>query len=194
MRKRPAALTCVGLVGGAAALALATVGPTEGCTTHQCDASSYPYYGGHMLDPLTYETNDVNATWLDYRGMTTIQIWFPPEVFGLTLENITVYTGLDPTPNGGDAFVDGDIYAMGAGQTAVYNSFNTTPARGTDGGPTLKVIDGASFGGSLDVTNNSCAVYFARIVVTFAHPTEPVAEASVANVSAEAGLPDAGGD
>jgi hypothetical protein len=126
--------------------------------------------------------------------MTTIRLWFPPEALGLTLENITVYTGLDPTPNGGDAFVDGDIYAMAAGQTAVYNSFITTLARGPDGGPTLVEIGDASFGGSLDVTNSSCAVYFARIVVTFARRVEPVAEAGVASVSTDAGLPDAASD
>ncbi len=192
---------------------LVTLGPTEAaCTTHQCDSSTYDYFGGRMTDPFTYESNDINRPWLDYGGMTTVRLWFPPASLGLTPIDAVVYTGLDETPNGGDSFVDGDLWSQAAGQNAVFNSFNTEPMTGPDGGPTVIEIGDASFGGSIQVTNASCARYFARIVVHFGPresaatgmtgPDAPLVDAGAeasgqaidAEASPDAGAADAGGD
>ncbi len=103
MHKRRAALTCGTVACGAIGLALATAGSAQtGCTTQQCDQSSYDYYpamtlpdggqvpgGGFLLDD-TYFSQSIDSDWLPFQGNTTIRIWFPPEVAGWTAASRTL--------------------------------------------------------------------------------------------------------
>ena len=59
MRRRPAALACAGFGCVAVAIAMATGTTETGCTTHQCDSSSYDYVNGFMADDNTFVTNDI---------------------------------------------------------------------------------------------------------------------------------------
>jgi hypothetical protein len=186
VRKRPAVLACSALGCTAVGVALATAGPAAtGCTTHQCDSSTYDWFpaetlpdgghtaGGFMIDENTYVSNAIDSDWLDYHGMTTIQIWFPPEVVGRAADLPLVWEGLDPTPNGGDAYVNGDNYAMAGGQLAIFNFLETAPGGFAPDGGSLGAVKydnddgGHAVGGGFSVTNGSCAPYFLRVEVHF---------------------------
>lgn len=211
MRKRPAALACLALGGGAVALALATAGPeVTGCTTHQCDQSSYEWplqqalpdggvmAGGFMLDENTYVSNGIDAPWLIFRGNTTVKLWFPPEVAGRQYELPIVGVGIDEMPNSIESQEEGGNYTLGVGQLAIFNDLNTRPTSadggecsadgGADGG-----LDGGStcipiYGGSVTVTNSSCASYFLSVEVHFALPeVAPVESPSIDSGSSGAG-------
>jgi hypothetical protein len=180
VRKRRAALTCGALACGAMGLALATAGPaTTGCTTHQCDQSSYDFVDGVLLDENTYVTSYMDSNWLPFPGNSTVRIWFPSQLLRRTPKVPAVEVGLDPTPNGGDAFRNGDNYIPGSGQLAILNCLSTAPtnpaAPGCPG--TLYKSDGGSYGGELSVTNTTCANYFLRVEVDFV-PVGPEADAS----------------
>ena len=134
-----------GGVVGLAAIATGLVALAPACTTHQCDSSSYDYYGGRMLDPNTYETNDWNEPWISYPGNVTVTVHFPPGIGRQPLE-VVGNVGTSATPNGGAQFMGGDNLAPVAGQLA--EEFFVTPT-------------------GFSVFNASCAPYFARFVVTF---------------------------
>ena len=214
MPKRSAALACAAFGCTAVGLVLATVGPaTTGCTTHQCDQTVYDWDKGFMLDEDTYVSNDLDQTWLDYQGNTTIQFRFPPAVAGRILEGAPeVDIGTDPTPNSGAARAAGGNFSQAAGQLAIFNELNTTPDHdGADGG--------SLFGGGFVLTNASCAQFFAHVVVHFAPrvagtsdsldggiatgagadatlgvDTGPLSDAATADVLSEAASADAGAD
>jgi hypothetical protein len=202
VRKGPATLACIALGGGAVALALATPGPeVTGCTTHQCDQSSYDWFpldagrgpgGGFMVDEDTYFSNDPNQPWLVYHGNTTVRFWFPPEVAGRTAEVPQVFVGIDQMPNSPDALDSGANYTQGVGQLAIFNTLST---QNPDGAPGPYEQDGHLVGGGFMVTNSSCASYFAHVEVHFAHldtPTIDGPEGGGPMVVARAG--DAGSD
>src|SRR5579859_8259974 len=87
-----------------AALACA---PLAGCTTHQCDPSTADFYGGFALADDTFVTSQwMNDRWIPYDGGETLTVWFPPEFAGRTPKIPQAALGTDPTPNGGDAFVN----------------------------------------------------------------------------------------
>jgi hypothetical protein len=168
VRKRPAVVACTAFGCGAIGLALASAGPAAtGCTTHQCDQSSYDFAGGHMLDENTYVTNDIDSNWLRYNGNTTINILFPAAVLGRIAKVPVVEVGLGPNPNGGDAFSTTDNYTTAVGQLAIFNFLNTAPLHDDAGDPAVIVVGDASFGGGLTVTNSTCASYFVRVEVDF---------------------------
>ena len=138
MRKRPAALACLALGGGAAGLALAAFGPAStGCTTHQCDESFYEWplqqtlpdggvmAGGFMQDENTYVSNDLDSPWLVFRGNTTVKLWFPPEVAGRHAKLPVVAVGTDDTPNSLESQEAGANFTDGVGQLAIFNDLNT---------------------------------------------------------------------
>jgi hypothetical protein len=208
VRRRPAALTCVGFGTTALAIVLATGGPTStGCTTHQCDSSTYDYVDGFMEDSTTFVTTVVSGPWIQYNGQTTIRIWFPKEVLGWQWKIPLVEVGTEATPNTLENFDDGDVGSNAAGQLAEFNLVTTAPRTGTDGGP-FYVLDGKEFGGFLQLTNASCAPYFAYVQVEFIPPDALMgpdgglvqAAPAVAGLDAgtgagaEAGVADAGTD
>ncbi len=214
MRKRRAALTCAAFALGAMGLALATTGPaTTGCTTQQCNQSSYDFVGGVMLDENTYVTSYMDSSWLAFPGNTTVRIWFPTQVLGRVAKIPSVTVGLDPTPNGGDEFQSGDNYTLAAGQLAILNCLSTAPtpvgAPVPPGCPgTLLKPDGGSYGGEISVTNTTCAKYFLRVEVDFTEadasgpldglapidaPAEAETVSTLADSSAAATPIDAGG-
>jgi len=169
--KRPIAAACVAIGGGAVGLAVATAGAeVTGCTTHQCDQSSYDWWptpdgrpgpdGGFMQDEDTYVTNALNQRWLDYPGNTTVRIWFPPEVAGRTADLPIVAVGTDDAPNSDAAVSLGDNYAPAGGQLAIFNLLNTFPEP--------KMVEGHRVGGGVWVSISSCASYFVHVQVHFA--------------------------
>jgi hypothetical protein len=180
-------------VGGGVGLVVASVGPAStGCTTHQCDQSSYDWWptpdgrpgpgGGFMVDETTYVSNGLDQTWLDYHGNTTVRIWFPPSVAGWIAEAPQVLTGTDDMPNSDAALDSGANYTQVLGQIATFNTLNTI------GG----VVDGHTVGGQVLITNSSCASYFAQITVHFI-PTGPIEAGGAAQTAPGAGA-DAGID
>jgi hypothetical protein len=168
VRKRRAALTCAAFTCGAIGLALATAGPAStGCTTQQCDQSSYDYVGGHMLDENTYVTNDLDSDWLPFPGNSTIRIWFPLQLLGRIPLVPVVEVGIDQTPNSLASLEAGDNYTQGVGQLAIFNALSTTPPPNSDGGPGSFTFNKVDYGGTLWVTATTCAKYFAHIQVQF---------------------------
>jgi hypothetical protein len=189
VRKRPTAMACFAIGGGAVGLALATPGPeVTGCTTHQCDQSSYEWppaldgsCGGFMQSEDLYVSNDLNAmmgpappctspitgsqsyasTWLDYHGNTTIKLWFPPEVAGRTVQSPIVDVGIDDMPNALFAMDAGINYTTAVGQLAILNALIVYPKPVKPPGRDYLV------GGSVTITNTTCATYFAHVEVTF---------------------------
>jgi hypothetical protein len=172
VRKRGAALTSGTLACGAIGLALATGGSAQtGCTTHQCDQSSYDYYpattlpdGGHVpgggfLVDDTYFTNDIDSNWLTFQGNSTVRIWFPPEVAGWYPYLPVVAVGTDPTPNSVASQDAGFNYTQGVGQLGIFNveNIDTEP----------KMVNGHCVGGGVSITNSTCATYFAYVEVQF---------------------------
>jgi hypothetical protein len=180
-RKRRSQILAVGLVSAVMVIGLGTTAATlssTGCTTHGCDSSSYSFYGGHMLDENTFVTNDWDERWLDYPPNVTIFIYFPAEVAGRIPKPPIGNIGTGPTPNGGDAFVDGNNYTFAAGQLVYYNFLNTIPSGAPDGGMT---------GGGFWAQNATCTGNFARFEVDFV----PIDEAGAGSI--DGGATDGGG-
>lgn len=174
MRKRPTAIACFAVAGGAVSLALATLGPeVTGCTTHQCDQRIYDWpprvdggRGGFMQSEDLYVSNRIDTTWLGYNGNTTIRLWFPPEVAGRTFQTPVVDVGLDDMPNAPSAMEEGVNYTQGVGQLAILNDLNVSPE------PFMVALEAGTYrvGGSVTITNSNCADYFAHVEVTFGPP------------------------
>jgi hypothetical protein len=198
VRRLPATLACLAF-GGGAVLATVTAGPeVTGCTTHQCDQSSYGWFpyaqlvdggdGGHvpgqgfMLDEDTYVTNGINDEWLPFHGNTTVKLWFPAEVAGRQAEIPVVAVGTDDAPNSAESGSEGANYTTGVGQLAIFNELNTNltyedggRVRGDGGVGDATVAGyvcdggvGCIYGGSVLITNSSCADYFMHVEVHFA--------------------------
>jgi hypothetical protein len=187
VRKRPAVLAFAGFACVTVAIALAAGTTETGCTTHQCDSSSYDFVNGFMADANTFLTSDLASPGIEYRGMTTVRIWFPKEVLGRIPLFPQVSVGTDPTLNTGGSFDDGDIASSAAGQLAEVNELTTTPPKGSDGGPTFFTFDGGEFGGVLQLTNASCASYSAWVRVDF-----PALGDETVNPGQDAGFAEAG--
>jgi hypothetical protein len=167
-------MACFAIGGSAVGLALTATGPeVTGCTTHQCDQSSYDWppavggsRGGFMQSEDFYVTNDINTTWLGYNGNTTIRLWFPPEVAGRIVQTPVVDVGLDDMPNAPFAMEEGLNYTTAVGQLAILNALMVFPE------PVIVDLEGKKYrvGGSVTITNTTCASYFVHVEVTFVRP------------------------
>jgi hypothetical protein len=129
----------VGCAAGAAAVSIEALCALSGCYTHQCDPSLSDFGGGRMLDENTYETNGVDEPWLDYPGNVTLTVHYPD--VGRVPTSIDPYVGISRYPNGPDS-----NWTEAAGALAEYSSLSRT---------------------SFQVSNKTCASYFARFVVHF---------------------------
>jgi hypothetical protein len=143
MRRWPRRVVSGGVGVCAIAVVVVTVAPS--CATHQCDTTSYDYYGGRMSTPTTYETSAWDEPWISYNGNVTVNIHFPPGVYRFP-QTISGYVGTSPTPNGGADFMGGQNLSPAAGQLA--EEYFIGPS-------------------GFSVANASCASYFARFEVTF---------------------------
>jgi hypothetical protein len=130
----------VGSLALAQGLVVLASGGGAACTTHQCDGDFQDYFGGHVVDPDTYETNAFDEPWLDYPGMRTFLIHFPID-FGRPPVSVEAYVATDPNANG-----PGQQWAEAAGN--------------------LAEISLASSAG-IFVTNSTCSAYYLRVVVNF---------------------------
>jgi hypothetical protein len=116
-----------------------------GCATHQCDSTNLDYYGGEMVGPDMYVTNDLSEDWVPYKGQETLHVHFPPGI-GRKPFNIQAQVGTSQQPNEGAGFMGGDLNTIGAGQLDE-NFFSDE--------------------NGFFAINASCADYFARFTVTF---------------------------
>jgi hypothetical protein len=183
VRKRVVAQA--GGLAGAAGLGIAfassALPSAGGCYTHNCDAHLIEEDSGdwEMNASYTFETSpllvrDGGQTWLNFPGMATLHITFPPDV-----EQTILARNLAPT--------DFQAFISTSSQPNVDNA-GFTPAAGS-----LAVFSNVKPTGFL-VTNQTCAAYFARFVVGFSTPssdasTEGSVEASAdgsAEISADA--------
>ena len=127
--------------------ALAFPAAATGCTTHQCDTSSYTFTQGDWIDENTYETNPINGTWLPYPPNVFVTIQFPPP-FNDNATRLPVavftYVGTSATPADD---VNSDSWTPASGQLALYAFIN---------------------GGGMLVQNGTCGDYSMRTVVQFA--------------------------
>jgi hypothetical protein len=149
-------------------------------------------------------SNDLNQTWLTYNGNTTIKVWFPPEVAGRIPEIPRVFVGIDDSPNSSAAFDSGANYTQAVGQLAIFNVLNVYPRDPADGGPVYPrnpadggpggspLNSGQPVGGGVEITNSSCATYFAHIEVAFL-PEESALASNPAVLPPGAGGPADGG-
>jgi hypothetical protein len=144
-RARALALGALGATVMTTALAATAVPAATGCSTHQCDPSSYDYYGGIMLDANTYATSELNQPWIHYGPNTTVKIHFPNvgrAPAGVPIVNI----GTGDEPNGGPDFQWGQNYTPASGQLAFLNFLDSN---------------------GMWVTNGSCAEYYLYVQVSF---------------------------
>jgi hypothetical protein len=180
-----AAFVVCGAIGARAAVAAftATTVATEGCATHQCDASSYDYFAGFALDDNTYVTTDLNGPWIPFNGNATIRVWFPPFFVNRTptyvMEQVTNSSdGVANEQKGDEPFIGGTNWTLGSGQLGYFNFLDTFGKRIDDAGnPVLDdagnwvTIDGGDagtpVGGGFSVLNATCVNYFVRFVVGF---------------------------
>jgi hypothetical protein len=150
-RRKRSTLKYAVLVATLACLAASI--PATGCfEAHQCDPSSYDWYGGRITQDNTYETNAIDEPWLNYPGNATIRVHYPMDV-GAAGWSITPlgYVALAQVPDAGpDAQPDalaGPVQVVEApGQLAEYSDFNSQ---------------------GFTVLNATCANYFARFTVHF---------------------------
>ena len=173
---------------GTGVLAVAFGGVTAtsatGCTTHQCDPSSYDFFGPWiLLDDNTIATTIWACTRRTIRGSRSTGP--PPFAFGFrrrsaarTVLNVVPQVGTDLTPNGGDEFMPGDNWIYAIGQLAYFNFLQTglefVNSHGAFVAP--DAAGGIAVGGGFSVANATCAPYFARFQINFA-PEEPEAGA-----------------
>jgi len=140
------AATC----GGALLLAtLAISVATAGCNSHDCDATTTVVDAGgagatgrlvQTPGQVIWESSSWDGPWIDYRGNATLQVNLP--------------AGLGPP----------DSYLMWV-STAQYQSSDSSFTATSTSGQLDEVVSGPP--GSIDFNNNSCAEYFARIVLTW---------------------------
>jgi hypothetical protein len=187
-------MACLAIGGGAVGLAPATTGSeVTGCTTHQCDQCCYDWPpavagspGGVMQTQDLYVTNDINKSpWLTYNGNTTIRLWFPPEVAGRSVQLPVVAVGTDDMPNADTAMAAGVNYTTGVGQLAILNALTIFPEPKnvhlvTSCSTACSSPDGSEgrmypVGGSVTITNTTCATFFTHVEVTFG----PLADAGI---------------
>jgi hypothetical protein len=150
-------------VVGAIALAIAcgaTAAATPACTTHQCDPAAAVTVAagsgggapaGFLHDPDTWESNAIDAPWRPYFREEVLVLDFgsPP---WRAIESIAVYVSIVGAPL--DA---GDIFAVATGNLAEISVTRVSPDDA--GNPGIF---------HLNVHNDTCQDYYARVVVRFA--------------------------
>ena len=223
MRKRPAALACSALGCAAVGVALATAGPAAtGCTTHQCDSSTYDWFpmealpdggqspGGFMIDENTYVSNAIDSDWLRLsRHDDGPDPGSRPRCWGARRCCPACGSGSTRLRTEATPYVNGDNYAPAAGQLAILNFLETAPGGFAADGGSLGAVkydkdDGGHLvGGGFSLTNGSCALYSASVEVDFVPLDSTGTSAAVdggspVDAQVDAGaldtLTDAGGD
>jgi hypothetical protein len=149
-------VACASLVTGAATLIA-----TPACSTHKCDQAETVTVvagaddgvpAGFLHDPDTWESNPMDAPWRAYFHEQVLVLDFGAAP-RREIENVAVYVSIAGAPL--DA---GDIIALATGNLAEITVNRTPP-------------DDAGSGGTyhLNIHNNTCQDYYARVVVTFEH-------------------------
>jgi hypothetical protein len=190
----------VGLGGACAAIGVAMMTAaspaTTGCTTHECDPTTYDFPHrlpdgtpaplpdgaaaprGFMIDENTFVTSslaDADAPWIGIPGNRTLTIWLPREVARRTPLALNCLVANGQTPNAPSAAGMGVTFTSVAGQLAEFGDLHT----GDDG----------AFGGSFELKNATCQFEYYWCTVDFV-PLDAAPSAMDA-ASAEAGA-DAG--
>ena len=135
------------------------LGGSSGCYGDQC-TGSVANYGqtpgeGRLLDPDSWESNAQVSNWLDYSHQRSWYIYLP--MFqGREIGQVYTYISPDPNPNVRE---DGKYkqYTLASGNLAEITIFDSGQPGKTP---------------FIQVHNDTCADYFARIVIT-AYPAAP---------------------
>lgn len=123
-----------------AMLVLSTI-PSAGCFDRSCEDTfvERPAGSGTMLDSNTWESNPIDAEWLDYGPRRTIFFRWP-EFGGRRPDLFLPYISSSPTPL---SPTDGDTFTLAGGDLATFTNVTS---------------DG------IFVRNNTCAQYYLRLV------------------------------
>ena len=152
--RRAIALVVATAIAGSAAAMAAT---TPACTTHKCDDPPLNVIGvdqKHVIDfidPNTWESSPIDGTWIDYGHRQNIFLYFGGvDDAGLPthppVEEVLVYISSDKNP------------------VSAHTNFGLVGGNGAE----LTYDEG---GAGVHILNNTCAEYYARIVVRFAPMT-----------------------
>jgi len=141
--------SAVGLfVALAGAGSVAVVAPA--CNTHDCDPSAAdwglePGQEGELLDSTHWESSPINGTWIDYKGQEALTLHFEKFFPNCVVpEPPLVYLSPDESP-----------------YEASDNGGNFAPSAGNIG-----EIFPSPIPGQVTIFNNSCAEYYAYVIVT----------------------------
>jgi hypothetical protein len=145
------------VVSAAVALTVSTA-----CVSHNCDGSSQDNVQGNRLDDDTWESNPIDAKWLDFSSQRTIGFHFPAEYRGRELASATIYVSADELPNDP---VNPSNWAAASGNLGEYLVRRCTCHLGDGGTPAVYPDTCDDY---LVVKNDTCGKYYARVVVAFA--------------------------
>jgi hypothetical protein len=167
----------------ASAAAIAT--GTPGCQTHKCDpdvidnglpgAFGYPVEAGvdavvgdelrsvewafvqhgEVVDGKTWESTPVDADWLPFGPERFWLFWLPDELYGYSPTQIIAYVSEEQHP------VPTEIFAIASGNGAEMR-YSNDPLNGH----------------RIDIHNNTCQLYYVRVVATFARDPDAGDDAS----------------
>jgi hypothetical protein len=118
---------------------------------------------GHLVDPNTWESNDVNSKWLPYLHARTWHFYYP-QLGVRQPDQVTAYISANENPN-----MTADTFITGGGNVAKFYSV---------------------FAGGATLANDSCADFFVRVVVHV--PPYADAGTSTDASASDAGSTDAG--
>jgi hypothetical protein len=104
------------------------------CTPHTCDSAfavkgdpihGYIEGGTELkivsLDPLVWQSQGIEETWIPFRGQQTYQFWLPPEQFGgSTIYSLVPWIGAVDNPNAAN-----QNFAIAPGSLAQFSNVQT---------------------------------------------------------------------
>ncbi len=151
-----------------ALLVLSTI-PSAGCFDRSCEDTfvERPAGSGRLLDRDTWESNPIDAEWIDYGPRRTIFFRWP-EFGGRRPDLLLPYISSSPTPL---SPTNGDTFTLAGGDLATFTNVTA---------------DGVF------VRNNTCAQYYLRLVASSARSDSSVQDAGNDTSVQDANVQDAG--
>ncbi len=148
--------------------------PSAGCFDRSCEDTfvERPAGSGHLLDGDSWESNPIDAEWVDYGPRQSIFFRWP-EFGGRRPDLLLPYISSSPTPL---SPTNGDTFTLAGGDLATFTNISA---------------DGVV------VRNNTCAPYYIRLVAVAARRDGSVQDADTPDVSVQdasvqdASVPDA---
>ena len=150
------------------ALLVLTTIPSAGCFDRSCEDTfvERPAGSGRLLDRDTWESNPIDAEWIDYGPRRTIFFRWP-EFGGRRPDLLLPYISSSPTPL---SPTNGDTFTLAGGDLATFTNVTA---------------DGVF------VRNNTCAQYYVRLVASSARSDSSVQDAGSDSSVQDANVQDA---